>query len=146
MINDISVLGTKAFVTASVTFPAGFEVTTLPADSDGIDIPETQIANAEMGVNGDLIGYRTAVTSTVVLSVVPNSDDDNNLQILLNQNRAAKGKVSQQDVITIVITYPNGTTNTFSNGIIVSGELGYSVTSQGKLRTKRYSFMFEQFV
>lgn len=143
---EISVLGAKAWLTADKTFPAGFAITKFPADSDGIDIPEIQIGNAEMGVNGDLITYRTAVANTLTISVIPGSDEDKNLQILLDRNRVAKGRMYEQDNITLVVTLNNGTTHTFSNGIIMSGELGYSLTSQGKIRTKRYGFMFEQFV
>lgn len=143
---EISVLGTKAYLTADKTFPAGFEINKFPADSDGIDIQESQIANTEMGVNGDLIGWRTAVPQSLTLTVIPGSDEDKNLQILLDRNRAAKGRVFAQDIITLVVTLANGTTHTFSNGLIISGELGYSITSQGKIRTKRYGFMFEQFV
>jgi len=143
---EISVLGTKAYLTADKTFPAGFEITKFPGDSDGIDIQESQIANSEMGVNGDLIAWRTAVPQQLVITAIPGSDEDKNLQILLDRNRAAKGRNSVQDNITLVVTLANGTTHTFSNGIIISGELGYSITSQGKIRTKRYGFMFEQFV
>lgn len=143
---EISVLGTKAYLTADKTFPAGFEITKFPADSDGIDIQEIQMGNAEMGVNGDMITWRTAVPNPLVLTVIPGSTEDQNLQILLDRNRAAKGRMYEQDNITLVITLNDGTTHTFSNGIITSGELGYSITSQGKIRTKRYGFMFEQFV
>lgn len=146
MSEEISVLGTKAYLTASNTFPAGFEITKFPADSDGIDVQESQIANAEMGVNGDMITWRTPVPQQLVLTVVPGSEEDKNLQILLDRNRAAKGKSNIQDNITLVVTLANGVTHTFSNGIIISGELGYSITSQGKIRTKRYGFMFEQFI
>lgn len=145
-LNDVSVLGTAAWLVADKTFPGGFSVSVFPADADGIDIQEQQFANGEMGVNGDLITYRTAVPLSLSLSVVPGSEDDKNLQILLNQNRVAKGKVSQQDIITLTINYPDGTAHTFSNGIIMSGELGYSITSQGKIRVKRYGFMFENFI
>lgn len=143
--NEISVLGAKAWLTADKTYPAGFPITKFPADSDAIDIQEAQIANGEMGVNGDLIKYRTAVPQTLGISVIPGSEEDQNLQILLDRNRASKGRMYEQDNITLVITLVDGTTYTFSNGIIISGELGYSLTSQGKIRTKRYTFMFEQF-
>lgn len=144
--NEISVLGTKAYLTADKTFPAGFEITKFPADSDGIDIQENQIGNGEMGVNGDMITWHTPVPQQLTITVVPKSEEDKNLQILLDRNRAAKGRSNIQDNITLVVTLADGTTHTFSNGIIISGELGYSITSQGKIRTKRYGFMFEQFI
>lgn len=143
---EISVLGAKAWLTADKTFPAGFAITKFPADSDGIDITEIQMGNAEIGVNGDMITWRTPVANTITISVIPGSDEDKNLQILLDRNRVAKGRMYEQDNITLVVTLNNGTTHTFSNGIITTGELGYSLTSQGKIRTKRYGFMFEQFV
>ena len=143
---EISVLGTKGWLTADKTFPAGFEISKFPADSDGIDIQENQFANSEMGVNGDMITWRTAVPQQLVITAIPGTDEEKNLQILLDRNRAAKGRGAVQDNITLVITLANGVTHTFSNGIIISGELGYSITSQGKIRTKRYGFMFEQFV
>lgn len=143
---EISVLGAKGWLTADKTFPGGFAITKFPADSDAIDIAEGQFGNAEMGVNGDIIAWRTAVPLQVTLSVIPGSEEDKNLQVLLDRNRAAKGRIYEQDNITLVITLNNGNSYTFSNGIIMSGELGYSLSSQGKIRTKRYGFMFEQFV
>ena len=143
---EISVLGARVWITADKTFPGGFAVTKFPADSDAIDIQEIQISNAEMGVNGDLITWRTAVPQSLSISVIPGSDEDKNLQILLDRNRAAKGRMYEQDNITIVVTLDNGETHAFSNCIIMSGELGYSLSSQGKIRTKRYGFMSEQFV
>ncbi len=143
---EISVLGAKVWITADKTFPAGFAITEFPADSDAIDISEIQTGNAEMGVNGDMITWRTPIVNTLTISTIPGSNEDKNLQILLDRNRVAKGRMYEQDNITLVITLNNGTTYTFSNGIISNGELGYSLTSQGKIRTKRYVFMFEQFV
>lgn len=143
---DISALGTKIWITADKTFPAGFAITKFPADADGLSVTEMQIANGEMGVNGDFITYRTAQGQQLQVSAIPGSDEDKNLQILLNRNRASKGQTSVQDVITMVISLPNNITYTCSNGIIMSGEIGYSITSQGKVRTHNYNFMFETII
>lgn len=140
---DISGTGVVATIVASVTFPAGFSVTALADDADGIDVPTVQIADKAMGLNGDLVTWSKANPLLPVLNVIPGSEDDVNLGILLEANRVGKGKVSARDVITMTIAWPNGTIETYTAGKITDGMVGNSVASAGRLKTKPYNFAFE---
>ena len=80
------------------------------------------------------------------MSVLPDTDEDRNLSILWNVNRIGKNKVAVQDVITIVVTYPNGDQKILSSGVMVSGPALNSGTAEGRLKTKEYEFSFESII
>ena len=101
------------------------------------------IADAEMGLNGDLITWAKAVRLNAILAVIPGSADDLNLQILLDANRVAQGKNSVQDLITLTMVYPDTSQVTLTNGKLLSGMPGRSIASSGKQKTKVYGFAFE---
>ena len=61
---------------------------------------------------------------------------------MVNTNRGAKNKVSLDDDITMTIAYADGTMETYTGGKIVSGKIGKSISSDGKLRTGQYRFVF----
>ena len=96
-----------------------------------------------MGVNGDLIGWSRAVPVPMVLNVIPGSDDDLNLQILAEANRATQGKALAYDIITATVIYPDGTIVLCSTGKITDYNPGKSVSSAGRLKTKSYAFSFQ---
>lgn len=143
MTTDISGFGAEVQVKASETFPSGFGVTQFADDADPFDIPSLQIADKAMGLNGDLITWSKANPILITLNVVPGSEDDSNLAILLEANRVGKGKTSARDTITIVAAYPNGGTLTLSEGKITDGMPGNSIASAGRLKSKAYQFAFE---
>lgn len=140
---DISGFGLKVNIVASVTFPAGLLVTQFGDDADAIDLPSIQIKDKAMGVNGDLVTWSKATPLPVTLNVVPNGDDDRNLAVLFEANRVGQGKQSARDSITMVVIYPDGSTQTFTNGTITDGPIGNSVASAGRMKTKAYQFTFE---
>lgn len=143
--SDISGFGLKIRVIASRTFPAGFDVTQFADDGDPIDMPSLQIADKAMGLNGDLLTWSKANPIVVNLNVVPAGTDDRNLDILFQANRAGKGKNPARDIITIVAMYPNGQRLTLINGAITDGMPLGSVASAGRMKTKAYSFAFENY-
>lgn len=140
---DISGSGISIRVLASVTFPAGFEVTAFSDDTDPFDVPEVQIIDWGMGVNGDLVVWRTPQAIDVTIGVIPNTDEDRNLEIVYNANVVSKGKASVKDFITMVITYPDGTVKTLTQGAIVSAIPLNSVASAGRIKSKPYRFIFQ---
>ncbi|MBP3514297.1 MAG: hypothetical protein Q4P84_00070 [Elusimicrobiales bacterium] len=140
---DVSFIGGKVTVIAAPTFPQGFEISEFADDADPLDFPAAQIAEYGMGVNGDLVVWTRAAALEVTLNIIPNSDADKNLSILYDMNRAAKGKISAQDVITLVASYPDGTRKILSNGKLVSGVPAGSASSNGRIKTKEYKFVFE---
>lgn len=140
---DISGFGTQITLIASTTFPEGISVTQYSDDTDPFDSASVQIADAAMGLNGDLITWSKAVKIPGVISVLPNTESDQSLQLLADNNRVGKGKFNALDVITITIIYPDGSTATYTGGKMTDASFGNSIASTGRLKTKVYGFSFE---
>jgi hypothetical protein len=140
---DVSGFGLVCSLIASNTFPNGLVITQFAADTDPLDLNTVDIADAEMGLNGDLITWAKAVRLNAILAVIPGSTDDQNLQILFDANRVAQGKNSVQDILTITVVYPDGSQVTLTGGKLLSGMPGRSVSSSGKQKTKVYGMAFQ---
>ncbi|WP_058909735.1 phage tail fiber protein [Entomohabitans teleogrylli] len=143
MTNDISGFGLRVTLRASVMFPAGITLTQFADDADPLDSASLKLGDAAIGLNGDMVSWRTLNAIPVTLNILPNSDDDKNLRILAEANRVAKGKKSTNDSITMTIYYPSGETRMLTGGTIVDAMIGNGVTSSGRLKTKSYAFKFE---
>jgi hypothetical protein len=143
MTTDVSGFGAQVQIKASNTFPQGFVVSQFADDADPFDFPSVQIADKAMGLNGDLVTWSKANPLMVTINVIPNSEDDINLAILLEANRVGKGKSGARDEITIVTVYPNEGTLTLSAGVITDGPPGNSIASAGRMKSKAYQFSFE---
>lgn len=141
--NDISGFGLSVRVLASNTFPAGFTVTEFADDADPLDIAAAAIADKAMGLNGHLITWSKATPIPAVINTIPGSDADTNLAILLEANRVGKGKRSAKDVITLVVSYPDGGVLSLLQGRLIEGMSGRSVASAGRQKTRPYTFSFE---
>jgi hypothetical protein len=146
MTNDITGFGSAISLIASNTYPAGIAITQLADDADPLDMASVKIADTAMGVNGDLVKWSRAITKPLTLSVIPGSLDDVNLAILANNNSASQGTINANDVITITVVYPDGSTVTFANGFITDAPFGNSIASAGRLKTKTYGFQFQSVV
>ena len=140
---NISGFGLIISILASNTFPAGLILTQFADDSDPFDIPSLQIADKAMGLNGDLITWSKPNPINITLNVSPQSLTDINLAIILEANRVGRGKIGARDVITLTGIYPNGSPIVLLNGAITDGIPGSPVASAGRLKTKSYSFAFE---
>jgi len=143
MSQDISGFGLKVWLVASETFPAGFPITQFADDADPFDIPAITIAETGMGVNGDLVKWSTAKPISITINVIPSSTDDQNLSILFDSNRVAKGKRGARDKITLTGIYGDDRVITLTDGIITEGMPSDGVASAGRLKSKQYSFVFE---
>lgn len=140
---DISAFGIRVQIIASTTFPAGINITQFADDGDSLDVPSQQIADKAMGVNGDLIVWSKANPIVITLNVIPDGDDDKNLQVLLEANRVGRGKRSARDTITMTAVYPDDSKRTWTLGKITDGIPGNSLASSGRMKTKPYAFAFE---
>ena len=140
---NISGFGSSASIIASKTFPIGLYLTEFADDSDPFDMPNLQIADKAMGINGDLITWSKANPININLSVIPYSFSDINLAILLEANRVGRGKIGARDIITLTFYYPDGNFIILSNGAITDGPPSSSVASSGRIKSKTYSFTFE---
>ena len=140
---NISGFGLIINVLASNTFPVGLSLTEFADDSDPFDIPSLQIADKAMGLNGDLIIWSKANPIIVTLNMIPQGTDDLNLAVLLEANRVGRGKIGARDIITMTGIYPDGSPIILTNGAITDGLPGSPVSSAGRLKSKTYSFCFE---
>lgn len=140
---DVSMTGIAITVTASNTFPSGFDASEVADDADPFDLPSLQLSAVAMNVNGDMVSWSTPQPLNLTINVIPGSASDENLGILAEANRAAKGKTIARDEITIVGTYPDGGTVTLSSGKIINGSFGRSLASSGKAKSKPYTFAFQ---
>lgn len=140
---NISAFGLQVSLIAIPTYPAGIVITEFSDDTDPIDVPVLQIADSAMGINGDLIVWSKANPIKFTVSVLPNTINDRNLGILFEQNRPGKGKLGSRDIITLNIQYPAGNFVQLTNGVITEGFPFSGAQSTGRLKTKTYSFTFE---
>ena len=143
--NDVSATGFSLHLRASVKFPSGFQLTVFADDADPFDLPVVTAAEVASDINGNMISWSTPTPQQIVINVLPGGEEDENLSILLEANIAKRGRRHAADVITLVGTYADGSTTVGRNGKILSGSRGKSVASAGRLKTKTYTFAFQDF-
>ena len=143
MSNNVGGFGLVVHLIASNTFPVGFAVTQFSDDADPVDMGAVHIGDTAMGLNGDLLRWARATPLPLVLNVIPGSDDDLNLQILADANRVAAGKTGANDEISATVIYPDGSIVNLTGGVITDAQFGRGVSSNGKQKTKTYTFAFE---
>ncbi|MDR0736626.1 MAG: hypothetical protein LBF51_07330 [Zoogloeaceae bacterium] len=140
---DISGFGLELTLKASKTFPSGIQITQFADDADPFDAPSIQIMDKGMGLNGDLVVWGVATPTTITLAVIPGSDDDRNLEILLENNRVKKGSAYNRDAIDLTAKYPDGKVVSLTGGAITDGIPLNAAASAGRLKSKTYAFVFE---
>lgn len=139
---NLSGYGFQVTISAIPTFPVPITITEFPDDTDSLDISTSQIVNAEFGLNAHMAAWQTATGIDVTLSVFESTESDRNLAVLFEANRVQRGRRANIDTITMVCVYPDGSINTFSQGVITSGFAGTSIQSSGRKKTKTYGFRF----
>ena len=144
--HNVSATGIKMRLVASLTFPAGFDITQFSDDGAPLNSENLAIAETAPALNGDLVAWSKPNVIPFTVSVLPDTDEDRNLSILWNVNRIGRNKVAVQDVITIVVTYPNGDQIILLSGVLGSGPALNSGTAEGRLKTKEYEFSFESII
>lgn len=143
MSENISGFGAAVRVLASNTFPIGIPITQFADDSDPIDIPSLQIGADAMGLNGDRVSWVTPNPIPVTLNIIAGSDDDVNLSLLFEANRAGRNKESAKDVLVMLASYPDRQIVTLTNGSCIEFMPAKSIASEGRLKSKAYIFSFE---
>ncbi|MCG3462680.1 hypothetical protein L7G72_12605 [Xenorhabdus bovienii] len=143
--NDVSATGLSLVIQATKTFPSGIQITQFADDADPLDLPAVDIAQTGMDINGNLVVWSTPTPQTVTINVLAGSEEDENLSILLEANTAKRGRRHAGDIITLVASYGDGSTTTARNGKITNGSRGNSAASAGRLKSKQYTFVFQDF-
>jgi hypothetical protein len=142
---NISGFGISVQLVATTTYPLGLQLTQFADDADPLDVPSLQIGDVAMGLNGDLITWSKANPIKLTLNMIPDSDDDLSLSILLAANRVGRGKISARDTITMSVFYPNLNFVTLTNGVITDGVPFAPAANSGRLKTRSYQFSFENY-
>ncbi|MEX5763265.1 hypothetical protein AB6H12_13475 [Proteus mirabilis] len=143
--NDISATGLSLIIQASKTFPAGIPITTFSDEGDPLDLPTVNITQTAVDINGNLVSWSSPTPQTVTINVLAGSEEDENLAILFDANTARWGRRPASDVITLVASYGDGSITTARNGRITDGCRGNSVAGAGRLKSKQYTFIFQDF-
>lgn len=143
---DVSATGMSVTIHSTVTIPVPVPITHFADDQEPIGTDPQEITGYGMGVNGDLVTHTKPAPAIVKLSVIPNTPDDILLYTLHRMNSAGS-LVHAYDVVDMTVVYPNiAKPQRYQNGKIVSGPVGETVNTEGKITGKTYSFVFEKVV
>lgn len=142
---DISAFGTGINIVATTSFPYGFPLSQFADDEDPISIEDLEVSGFEKLYDGSIFTFDK--TSPVLLSVgvMPNTDDDANLKILMQMRKSSQHILPLPDTTSMVITYPDGGRVILSNGTILKGAIADSITAQGRKKGNVYHFVFGTF-
>lgn len=142
---NISGFGTKVTIVAIQSFPQGFSLSKFADDKDPVAIDDIEPIGYQMLYDGGLFAFDKAVPVTVSVSVIPNTDDDINLKILLQTKKGGFRYLPIEDLVSMIISYPNGGTAILTNGTIISGPPADSITQAGRRQSNTYKFAFATF-
>lgn len=142
---DVSGFGTGITVVAIQSFPAGFNLSQFADDADPLQVEAVEPVGYEMLYDGSLFAFDKAAAIKLSVSVIPGSDDDINLKILLQARKGAVKLVPLPDVTTMAISYPDGGRVMLTNGTIISGPLADSIQTTGRKKGNQYTFAFGSF-
>lgn len=139
---DVSGFGTGIVIVALQSFPMGFSLSKFADDADPISAKDIEAVGYEMLYDGSLFAFDKAAPVELSVSVIPGSDDDSNLKILLSSRKGAKKLISTSDVTSMVVTYPDGGRVILSNGTILRGPLVDSIETSGRKKGNTFTFVF----
>lgn len=140
---DVSAMGLKVLIKAVPSFPVGIEITHFADDGDSLNISDIQTMESAVGVNGDLVVWRVATPCEISVNVIPGTDECKDLETLFNLNMTQKNRVASKDILTMVITHPDGKQTVLSNGYIVGGKPAQDYSSNGRANSREFRFVFE---
>lgn len=139
---NISGFGTGIMILALKSFPFGFSLSKFADDVDPIAAKDISPFAYELLYDGSIVTYSQTSPVEVDISVIPNSEDDINLKILLNNKPGALSILPFEDFTSMVVTYPDGGRVILSNGSILSGPPLDSISTEGRRKGNTYRFVF----
>jgi hypothetical protein len=142
---DISAFGTGITIVSTASLPVGFQITSFSDDEDPLTIEQCDVSGFEKLYDGSIFTFDK--TSPVLLSVgvMPNTDDDINLKILLQARKSSVSLLPLPDTTSMIIVYPDGGRVALSNGLMISGPIADSITASGRKKGNVYHFVFGTF-
>jgi hypothetical protein len=144
MIN-ISGTGTGIVIVALQSFPMGFNLTQFADDIDPLAAEEVEATGFEMLYDGSLFAFDKAAPIMLTVGVIAGSSDDINLKIMLQTRKSNVSILPFQDVVSAVISYPDGGRIILSNGALIKGPLIDGVQNTGRKKGNAYAFAFGSF-
>lgn len=139
---QISGFGTSITVVAIQSFPQGFKITKFADDKDPLTVQELEPVGYEVLYDGNIFAFDKGAPVMVEISVMPNTEDDDNLKILLQTRKGGVKLLPVSDVTSMVITYGDGGTVILSGGTILAGPPADSITQAGRKAGNTYKFVF----
>lgn len=153
---DISAVGSKVIINPSVGSP--ITITEFSDEGTPFDAGDVDVSTNAKNLNGQMISSRTPAVYPVSVTVIPGSDSDAMLQMLLQKASIMPGGVtpiSDLKIASIVLSIPavdqSGTgavasrSYRWTNGRIKSGPTGPSTSSEGRQSARTYTFEMEKF-
>ncbi len=144
MIN-ISGTGTGIVIVALQSFPMGFNLTQFADDIDPLAAEEVEATGFEMLYDGSLFAFDKAAPIMLTVGVIAGSSDDINLKIMLQTRKSNVSILPFQDVVSAVISYPDGGRIILSNGALIKGPLIDGIQNTGRKKGNAYTFAFGSF-
>lgn len=142
---DVSGFGTGIVVIAVQSFPMGFSLSQFADDIDPIEAKDVEPTGYEMLFDGDLFAFDKAAPIEISVGVIPGSEDDINLKILLQSKHGAKSLLALPDITSMIITYPDKGRVILTKGTILKGPLVDSITTAARRKGNKYTFVFGSF-
>ena len=151
---DISAVGASIVITPHSGTP--ITITEFSDEGTPFDAGDVDVSTNAKNLNGQMISSRTPAVYPVSVTVIPGSDNDFELQQLLQKSSIMPGGIAPVDNIiidSIVLSVPainqsgRGFTRKYewSAGRIKTGPTGPSTSSEGRQSARTYTFEMEQF-
>lgn len=141
---DLTARGISVIVTP-LAGGAPVTIDDFPDDLDPLTIDEAEFADIKMDANGSWYRQQKAVPVSLHISVIPGTKAEKAMSGLIPRAMFA----DSTHKFNITVSYPTTSDNaplfenkTFKNGYMTGCSLGYSATSQGRVRTKQFTFKF----
>lgn len=127
------------------SFPMGFKLSSFADDEDSLKIEQCEVSGFEKLYDGTIFGFDKTSPILLSMAIIPNTDDDINLKILLQKRKSNSTYIPLLDGVTMVISYPDGGRNVFSGGVMLGGSIADSMLSGGRKKSNTYNFVFGSF-
>jgi hypothetical protein len=146
MYQEVSANGIKVMLFASITYPTGIEIASFNPGDDPFSADNVSIAETEMGVNGNMIVYRTPYAYNLTMNITPMTEVDQIMENIANADRIAFGKASAKNVLMLSVIYPQGRVLTYIDGALTSVPGGFTAGGNGRMGGRSYTMAFRNVV
>lgn len=153
---DISTVGAEVVIRTA----GGNDITIRRFSEEGtpFECPDVDLSDNRKNLNGEMISSRMPAVYTVSVTVIPNTDEDIELQRLAQKSSLMSGsvaKISEILIDSIMVKIPeinhsddDGAvlrTFTWSHGRMKSAPTGPSSSAEGRLAARTYTFEMERY-